>query len=536
MQDFVCPQCGHKSTFDPWQESAHCPNCGYQPSERAFLRKRVFIKQRAPHQPFLDELLAHWEGRHTPDEVIGVPTSDVTTAWFRIYQRAMGEDPDLRPGRRPGYVRTYHPQPDEMESFVRAYLWLRRGERASAARQFQELTVQCPGFVEPWIWLTATTNDATEREAWLEKAVILEPAHPLAQDALAIVKGRVSLKEEERRSDVGQRLMIANCPQCAGPMHYEAGAAEVECEYCGNRLHLPRSNLLEEKASLLSDLRLRRRHQGHIWADIKRIVHCQACGAQLTMTQDLMRTCLYCGSTNVIVEDSKRSFEKPDGFLPFEIDEREAQDAISRAQRSGLRRLTFRFTGKERQVGELEDVYLPFWVFDGYVEVHTWSEEALAASSSDQKDLGTDTMMFTNLLFPSVDTPPMHLLEKVFPFDLKAMVPYEPRLVADRRVALYSLDVEVMAQRACDAMIEMAREKSGRLVGPIPVTIVSGDSASDAPIRLRRSFQVSGASYQLVLLPLWVAQLRSEKRYSLAVVNGQTGEVAFGRAVAHDER
>ena len=45
MQDFVCPQCGHKSSYNPWQESAHCPNCGYQPSEQAFLRKRVLLKK-----------------------------------------------------------------------------------------------------------------------------------------------------------------------------------------------------------------------------------------------------------------------------------------------------------------------------------------------------------------------------------------------------------------------------------------------------------------------------------------------------------
>jgi hypothetical protein len=32
MQTFTCPKCGHKSTYDPWQQSAHCPNCGYAPS------------------------------------------------------------------------------------------------------------------------------------------------------------------------------------------------------------------------------------------------------------------------------------------------------------------------------------------------------------------------------------------------------------------------------------------------------------------------------------------------------------------------
>lgn len=31
MQRFICPECGHESTYDPWTESAHCPQCGYTP-------------------------------------------------------------------------------------------------------------------------------------------------------------------------------------------------------------------------------------------------------------------------------------------------------------------------------------------------------------------------------------------------------------------------------------------------------------------------------------------------------------------------
>jgi hypothetical protein len=32
---FACPACGYKSTYDPWVESARCPNCGYTPSAPA---------------------------------------------------------------------------------------------------------------------------------------------------------------------------------------------------------------------------------------------------------------------------------------------------------------------------------------------------------------------------------------------------------------------------------------------------------------------------------------------------------------------
>ena len=31
-QTFICPQCGWRSTYDPWVESARCPKCGYTPT------------------------------------------------------------------------------------------------------------------------------------------------------------------------------------------------------------------------------------------------------------------------------------------------------------------------------------------------------------------------------------------------------------------------------------------------------------------------------------------------------------------------
>jgi len=33
MSHFVCPECGYKSEFDEWGESAVCPKCGYEPPQ-----------------------------------------------------------------------------------------------------------------------------------------------------------------------------------------------------------------------------------------------------------------------------------------------------------------------------------------------------------------------------------------------------------------------------------------------------------------------------------------------------------------------
>jgi hypothetical protein len=94
MQSFTCPQCGHKSTFEPWTAAACCPACGFTPPSRGLTANYVRWAQRHAYQPYLDELLSHWNGTHTPDPGFALETAeDAIKAAF--YQQVMRI---LRPG------------------------------------------------------------------------------------------------------------------------------------------------------------------------------------------------------------------------------------------------------------------------------------------------------------------------------------------------------------------------------------------------------------------------------------------------------
>ena len=530
MQTFVCPQCGHQSSYDPWVESAHCTHCGHVPSEDAHARETHVRGPRTwqrvtSHQLFLDELLAHWAGTHTPDPAFTLYTSELALVFFEAYRRALGEDPHLAAGGHVRYVRNYQPRRQEIMPFVGAYLLLKRGERDAAAQHLRALTAHCPEFADAWVWLTAATDDPAERIECLENAVAREPAHPLARDALAIARGRVSPSCGRGGQGLEPEATVVRCPRCGGALHYEPGATAVVCPYCGHPLGLRETNLLEAEARLVGDMKLQRRYQGRAWGDVQRIVRCQSCGAELTMTRHLARQCAFCGSTTVLAEDNRRTFERPDGFLPFKLDEPQATAVIHEAQHSGLRGLKTRLTGQEDQPVALQPIYLPFWVFDGFVEVRAWTtggfgQPAPPGGSTPSADL----MMFDNLLFSGVLVPDPAFLKRVFPFDLSTLVPYEPRLLADWPAALYHLDVEGVAEDACETMIALARRRAEPLVAPA----LSGHT------HVRRSFQVTSATYQLVLLPVWVALLRSRDKRRLGLVNGQAGRVAFGPLVLSD--
>jgi hypothetical protein len=151
---------------------------------------------------------------------------------------------------------------------------------------------------------------------------------------------------------------------------------------------------------------------------------------------------------------------------------------------------------------------------------------AFAPRSGLTEELGEGKMMFDNLMFVAVNIPVLSHLERIFPYTLGQMAPYAPKFLANWPALLYNRDVDTVAMKADRAILAMARERAGLMAAPI--------TRSSRPVMVRRSFQTSGLTYQLVLLPMWVALLRSDDELRLALVNGQTGKAALGSVLLGD--
>ncbi len=510
MQPFTCPQCGHESRFDPWADAARCPACGFTPPGGGPSGEYIRWARRQAYQPYLDELLAHWNGTHRPDQTFTLESQDDAVRWFHAYQRALGEDPRAVPGPHVQYTREYHPSRAEVLTLAGAYLWLRRGKRETAARDLEALAFTSPDFVDAWVWLTATTDDPDRRRDYLEKATRRDVGHPLARDALALAQGRVPLDGEPQ----AEQVVVTQCPQCGAGLRYEPGARQVHCAHCGHQVALHEADVVDGPARAVSNLRLKRRHEGHTWAEAQRVLHCRTCGADLTMTRHLAQHCAFCGSTNVLVEDSRRKLEQPDGLLPFHLDEAQAAEVIRETQNALANRLVSWLTGRRQQIEGMEGVYLPFWVFDGMVEVYRFSRGFATAS---KETLGLTTV--ENLPLPATAAPPPDLQRDLLPFAWQALVPYEPRLLADWPARIYDQDVELVSERARNLMVGRVRSQEQMLnVGSRQRAQTGGQQAA---------YQVLGTTYQLILLPVWLGRLAGDDGVRLALVNGQSGKVAL---------
>jgi DNA-directed RNA polymerase subunit RPC12/RpoP len=528
MQPFVCPQCGHQTTYDPWAGPARCPRCDFTPAGERMSGEYIQWAQRQGHQPYLDELRSHWDGSHIADANFGLESQEDALAFFRQYRQAMGEDPRPRPGPWAQYARDYAPTREEILMFAAAYLYLRHGERDQAAEELAALTFVAPRFVDGWVWRTAATADPRERLHYLHKASSMDLGHPLARDALALAEGRVT-EERERQQD---QLVVTQCPRCGAGLRYEPSATELTCAHCGHHIPLEQAELLDGAARPLHQLRLERRFQGHTWSEARRIVRCRTCSAELTMSGFLSRVCAFCGSTHVLVEDNRRILEQPDGLLPFQLDEEQARVALNRALSRLSRRLLSWLNGQRLAVFDLTGAYLPFWVFDGLVEAYRINT---GIAGSHKESLGLTA--YENLLLPAVDEPPPALLVKIYPFRLGTLAPYEPQLLASWPAKLYNQDVELVSEEARNAMVHSARRtmalralepSSAVRAGRRPLT------AHDVSVPSQVAFQVVSTTYQLILLPVWLARLQGSDGLGLALVNGQNGRVALPAEVLEE--
>jgi DNA-directed RNA polymerase subunit RPC12/RpoP len=526
MQEFSCPRCEHLSTYDPWTESARCPNCGYSPEDVERPAAPPAFEQRDIQHRLLDQWVAIWSGSHTPQVDLPMPTDELAPVVFAGYQQMLGEDPASQGASPAKFVRNEIPSRPDIIGFVRGYTHLKRGERAEAAQQLRALTERSLLFADPWIWLAAGTDDPDEQRGALETAVAAEPAHPLARDAWAVFSGRVTPSPAEP-TDESDTLTLTDCPHCGAPLHHPPGAMEVLCEYCGYEESLQPTNLINDRAPLVADLQLQRRYEGRVWTDAERLFSCLSCGAQLVMTRHLARRCLYCGATNVLVEDSQRSYEAPDGLLPFVVEREAAAQALDHVQRSGVAEVNSHDTGEQPQTDGLHALYLPFWSFDGFVEARLWGTAAWIGDSPHGKVIDAQTMLFENLLIPAVDVPPRDLVGEVLPYDLQALVRFEAPLIADTSVALHTVDVEQVLEQVHSELTARAQRERALKTDEEALEYMAPHPEASQSVKLRRTYQVSGVSYQLLLLPVWLAAWRTAQGGAVAVVNGQDGKVAL---------
>ena len=413
-------------------------------------------------------------------------------------------------------------------------LW--RGDKADAVHEFEQAIDVQPDFVDAHLWIAKTSSDPHVQRDHLDSIIAHDPGHVEALRLLMVLNGQLTPEEAQRSQEartpilkratdaVMTSIATLHCPVCGGDLTIDEANGRVICRFCGHIELLDPNHHTSDGANILGAALLKRRAQAVQWIVGERILHCSQCGAERTIPSGRLSTvCPFCGSTQVIQQDALNTIEKPDGLLRFTVSEEQAKAVIRERLRSVGQRIAGLLDNNQIAHATIEGIYLPFWVLDALVEVSKTtfdrrtptSRQAVAEIQPYTNTRFSDGMM--SLPVAAVKSPPPALTAQVGEFSLSDAIAYEPNLLAKYPAALYDIDFDEASLTAQGIVSEHMRQRYGQ--------------SDTRNVEVQVFSSVVQMSFTLLLLPVWVSTLyERDGDVRTALVNGQTGQVALGKA------
>lgn len=401
---------------------------------------------------------------------------------------------------------------------------IQAGDRVTAAYVLHEAQRLFPESADIWYLLSLTTDDRGEQFGYLTAALEAQPYHEYAWRDKGILEGVIAPggapERDEPAGPVEAEAETGACPLCGGALAHDAALGVAVCSHCGFRPDEPRLPAARSGFDPLENALLQRRFGfTREWQIGARVLRCPNCAAQLTLPGAVLSTvCPFCGGAHVLVADAVGSFEQPDALLPFRIDRGAAARSVDRRLSAAERRGVVR--------GELWGVHLPFWSFTGAATVTVPPGSEIEAPFW---SIGADT---PEVLVGGVTHPRQPALDSLMPYDLRALIAYDPRQLARWPAQIYSVDVIQASITARAYFKHLARRRfSGHDLDTPPAVLARTDgdySPPATPLWQMARVEVGPLEYRLLLLPAWliILYLRSGARRP-ALVNGQTGKAVI---------
>ncbi|MDX1993985.1 MAG: TFIIB-type zinc ribbon-containing protein [bacterium] len=501
-----CPQCKAELSFKITPDKIECRQCGY-------------IVRREDGQP--------------DKPVVNTPTL------------IQPESPEAKAKRLKAALLGGLTMRGPVESWARAAYdtgtdMIRQENWDEALKAFRRSAEYQDNFVDAHLWIARLTDDPAEKRRRLEEVLAYDLNHMEATRELMILRGELAADAPAFDPYVDVRVMVAGgavatttqnlrCPRCGSPgMTTDEMTGLITCGSC-SYVDEAASGRTAASVGMLSMALLKRAAQPVVWVVGERLLHCNSCGAERTIPAGrLSERCPYCGSNHVIQKDALNTFQQPDGLVPFGIWRAQAGDLIKERLGGWMERVSGWFGDNTVKRATLEGVYLPYWAFDAAVEIQrTTVRESFGIGYSRQHQqrnaaaLGyqTETLYdaLNDVLVCGVKSPAPLLTRKLGTFDLDAKVAYDPQHLATHAAQLYDIDFDKASLEARSRVGDAMRERH---------TPPHKDG-----VRVSVFSSVKNMTFQLLLLPVWVGTLyEADGDVRTALVNGQTGRVALGKA------
>lgn len=322
---------------------------------------------------------------------------------------------------------------------------------------------------------------------------------------------------EELSNQIKGEARTTECDSCGGKMEFDPGTQGMKCPFCGSTQSIETSTdqIVEIDLSDMSSFDFN-------WNAEKKTIVCENCGGEtLTEVNDETQYCAFCGSQHIIQREDDDMGMKPQGILPYKINQDGAKDMLKKWVK---KRFFAPNDLKKRYLDRhLKGVYVPYWTFDS--RTHTGYScqvgEYYYTGSGDNRKRhtrwknysGTYNKFFDDTLVPAIDHEHLKFIKRIEPYNLSQVVDYKPDFLAGYFAQKYT----VMPDSAkSTAMGSMESEIAATVKASLP-----GDTYKNYNQRVNHSEM----TFKHLLLPVYLMSYKYNSKMFNVAVNGQTGEV-----------
>lgn len=325
---------------------------------------------------------------------------------------------------------------------------------------------------------------------------------------------------------------VFTCSSCGGEMVFDPKEQVLTCPFCGASQQVE----VEMKAIQDRDLDQADSAANINWGSIKRVFHCNNCGAESIIDGNTtVQFCAFCGSSK-IVDYKEAAGIAPEGLIPFKIAKSVAEDNFVKWINKRFFSPSALKTTYRKQ--SISGAYIPYWSYSCDTDSDYTAEAGKNYNVTEKKKVTKDgktelvdrqvkktswrstsghfAESFKNILINASKQLKSTVIKSVEPFKLDGLVPYAPGFLAGFLAEKYSVTLDQgweEAQKKIDHDVENGIKKQ-----------IKEDA--DEVRKLAVDTRYHNRRYKHLLLPVWISSYTFNNKIYHFMVNGQTGKVS----------
>jgi hypothetical protein len=325
---------------------------------------------------------------------------------------------------------------------------------------------------------------------------------------------------------IEQNLKHTKCKSCGGIMNYSPSKQLLKCLYCGH----------EEPFDISTDI------ETFSYEEFKDIINdsvnsekkenvpeveCGQCGARVSFPNNISTMkCPFCGTSLVLDDEKNERLWKPQGILPFKIEQKECMNAYSK----WLKGKWFAPSKLKKELAEtsgFKGVYLPYWAYNADTSTSYIGErgdnrtETIVRNGKNEKIVTTDwhyvsgnvDLSFNNVLVAASDTIPLSVRSELNEWDLQNTLIYDNKFTCGFITELYKRDFIESIHNAKDYIEDEIESE------------IRNDIGGDKQKISSKNITYENIMFKLMLLPVWISSYKYKGKIYQLIINGRSGNV-----------